>query len=211
MLPGFMMVGNNGHSIPGPDGGAVDRDLAPEPAGGGGDVLRRKGDGPLQNPACSLVFGSGQCSAQEAPRAQRHQFRVAAVVPESGDVVSVHITGRDLDSLRARSGQFFLWRFPGHHRWWQVNPFSLSAAPNGRSLRLTAKGVGKTSAGLRNLRVGNRGGRGRLGQFFRHLGFDGFGRRSLLRAGGQRQGKDARHKHSRRGGAHCQASGVQAS
>lgn len=85
-----------------------------------------------------------------------HRFRVAAVVPESDNVVSVHITGRHLDKLPARAGQFFIWRFPSHHGWWRANPFSLSAAPNGRSLRLTAKAVGKGSAGLRNLRVGTR-------------------------------------------------------
>ncbi|GAA1634642.1 ferredoxin reductase family protein [Actinoplanes couchii] len=89
-------------------------------------------------------------------RNRRHRLRVAAVVPESDDVVSVHVTGRDLDRLQARAGQFFLWRFPGHHRWWQVNPFSLSAAPNDRSLRLTAKAVGTTSAGLRDLPIGAR-------------------------------------------------------
>jgi ferredoxin-NADP reductase len=83
-------------------------------------------------------------------------LRVSAVVPESDDVVSVHITGRRLDRLNASAGQFFLWRFPGHNRWWQVNPFSLSAAPDGRSLRLTAKGIGATSAGLRSLPIGTR-------------------------------------------------------
>jgi len=85
-----------------------------------------------------------------------HQYRVAAVVPESDNVVSVHVVGKHLDKLPARAGQFMLWRFPGHNRWWQVNPFSLSAAPNGASLRLTAKAVGSTSAGLRDLPVGTR-------------------------------------------------------
>ncbi|MGN9908459.1 ferredoxin reductase family protein [Phytohabitans sp. LJ34] len=85
-----------------------------------------------------------------------HRFRVAAVIPESDDVVSVHVTGRHLDRLPARAGQFFIWRFPGHHGWWRANPFSLSAAPNGRSLRLTAKAVGKGSAGLRHVPVGSR-------------------------------------------------------
>ncbi|WP_306206414.1 ferredoxin reductase family protein [Actinoplanes sp. RD1] len=89
-------------------------------------------------------------------RNARHRFRVAAVVPESGDVVSVHVTGRHLDRLPARAGQFMLWRFPGHNPWWQVNPWSLSAAPRGTSLRLTAKGIGTTSAGLRDLPVGTR-------------------------------------------------------
>jgi predicted ferric reductase len=87
-------------------------------------------------------------------RNARHRLRVAAVVPESDDVVSVHMTGRHLDRLDARAGQFFLWRFPGQNGWWQVNPFSLSAAPDGRSLRLTAKGIGTTSSGLRTLPVG---------------------------------------------------------
>jgi predicted ferric reductase len=85
-----------------------------------------------------------------------HQFRVAAVVPEAHNVVSVYVTGRNLERLPARAGQFFIWRFPGHNHWWQANPFSLSAAPDGRSLRLTAKAVGETSAGLRGLAVGTR-------------------------------------------------------
>ncbi len=89
-------------------------------------------------------------------RNAHHRFRVAAVVPESDDVVSVHVTGRHLDGLNARAGQFFIWRFPGHNGWWQANPFSLSAAPGGDTLRLTAKAVGATSAGLRHLPVGSR-------------------------------------------------------
>jgi predicted ferric reductase len=89
-------------------------------------------------------------------RNARHQMRVAAVVPEAANVVSVHVTGKHLDRLPARAGQFMLWRFPGHNGWWQVNPFSLSAAPDGRSLRLTAKAIGTTSAGLRDLPVGTR-------------------------------------------------------
>jgi predicted ferric reductase len=89
-------------------------------------------------------------------RNARHQFRVAAVVPESDDVVSVYVTGRHLDKLPARAGQFMIWRFPGHGRWWEANPFSLSAAPDGRTLRLTAKAVGATTARLRKVPVGTR-------------------------------------------------------
>ncbi|MGW2963046.1 ferredoxin reductase family protein [Streptomyces sp. NPDC001220] len=89
-------------------------------------------------------------------RNQRHRFRVSAVVPESDNVVSVHVTGRDLDKLGAQAGQFFLWRFLTKDRWWQANPFSLSAAPDGRTLRLTAKAAGDGSAALRHLKVGTR-------------------------------------------------------
>ena len=86
----------------------------------------------------------------------RHQLRVEAVVPESDNVVSVYITGRDLDRLPARAGQFFLWRFLTRDRWWQSNPFSLSAAPDGTRLRLTAKAAGAGSAGLRHIAPGTR-------------------------------------------------------
>ena len=85
-----------------------------------------------------------------------HRFEVSAVVPESDDVVSVHVTGRHLDRLPAQAGQFCIWRFPGHNHWWLANPFSLSAAPDGLTLRLTAKAVGSASAGLRHLQVGSR-------------------------------------------------------
>jgi predicted ferric reductase len=89
-------------------------------------------------------------------RNTRHQFRVSAVVPESDHVVSVHITGKDLDKLPAQAGQFFLWRFLTPDRWWQANPFSLSAAPDGRGLRLTVKAAGDGSAALRQVKVGTR-------------------------------------------------------
>jgi predicted ferric reductase len=89
-------------------------------------------------------------------RNARHQLRVAAVVSESDNVVSVYVTGRRLGQLQAAAGQFFIWRFLGYHQWWQANPFSLSAAPDGASLRLTAKASGKTSASLRNLPIGTR-------------------------------------------------------
>jgi predicted ferric reductase len=87
-------------------------------------------------------------------RNARHRFTVAAVVPESDGFVSVYTTGRHLDRLPARAGQFFLWRFPSQNGWWQVNPWSLSAAPDGHRLRLTAKGIGATSRSLRDLPVG---------------------------------------------------------
>lgn len=86
----------------------------------------------------------------------RHQLRVTAVVPEADNVVSIYMSGRDLDRMPARAGQFFLWRFMTRDRWWQANPFSLSAAPDGKQLRLTAKAAGAGSAALRHVKVGTR-------------------------------------------------------
>src|SRR5207302_5298172 len=83
----------------------------------------------------------------------RHGLRVVDVVEESEGVVSVRIAGRHLDRLGARAGQFFLWRFLDRKRWWASHPFSLSAAPDGRSLRITVKALGDFSAQLGELKL----------------------------------------------------------
>jgi predicted ferric reductase len=89
-------------------------------------------------------------------RNARHQLRVYRVVAESPSVVSVYITGRRLDELPARAGQFFLWRFLTKDRWWEAHPYSLSAMPDGRGLRITVKALGDGSAWLRTIRPGTR-------------------------------------------------------
>jgi len=86
----------------------------------------------------------------------RRRLRVAGVVPEGPDVVSVYVTGRDLEDLEAESGQFFLWRFLTRDRWWQAHPFSLSAAPNPDWLRFTAKQSGDFTADLDSLEPGTK-------------------------------------------------------
>jgi len=83
-----------------------------------------------------------------------YRLRVDQVIPESATVVSLRITGRHLDRLNARAGQFFLWRFLARGRWWEAHPFSLSAAPDGRSLRITVKQAGDFSSGIGQLPVG---------------------------------------------------------
>jgi predicted ferric reductase len=84
----------------------------------------------------------------------RYRLRVAEVVAEGPGVVSLRITGRNLGRLRARAGQFFLWRFLSSDRWWASHPFSLSEAPDGRSLRITVKALGDHTARLASIRPG---------------------------------------------------------
>ena len=86
----------------------------------------------------------------------RHRLRVAEVVGESDDMVSIYITGRRVEDLDVRAGQYFRWRFLTKGSWWQAHPFSLSAAPNGRWLRLTVKVVGNHTSDLRMMRPGVR-------------------------------------------------------
>ena len=94
---------------------------------------------------------------QPLARTFRLGLRVEEVVAEGPDVVSLRISGRRLGRLNARAGQFFLWRFLSHRgRWWEAHPFSLSAAPDGASFRITVKGVGGYTRALRGLRPGTR-------------------------------------------------------
>lgn len=92
--------------------------------------------------------------AWPATRAARFRMRVARVIEEGAGVVSVHISGRHLDRLEATAGQFFLWRFCDRQRWFEAHPFSLSRAPDGRSLRITVKNVGDFSGRLAELKPG---------------------------------------------------------
>jgi predicted ferric reductase len=89
-------------------------------------------------------------------RSLRHELRVGRVVEEAPGVVSVEIVGRRLERLKIRTGQFFTWRFLTRDRWWEAHPFSLSAAPDGRRLRITVKGVGDYTARLRTIPPGTR-------------------------------------------------------
>lgn len=85
-----------------------------------------------------------------------YQLRVAEVTHEKDNVVSIRITGRHLDRLRVRGGQFFMWRFLDSSRWWSSHPFSLSALPTAQSLRITVKKVGDFTARIDELRPGTR-------------------------------------------------------
>jgi predicted ferric reductase len=91
-----------------------------------------------------------------ARQAFRHQLRVAAIRWEAPGVVSVLITGRHLDQLRAEPGQFFRWRFLARGLWWTSTPYSLSAPPRDDLLRITVKTAGGHSRALFGLREGTR-------------------------------------------------------
>ena len=88
--------------------------------------------------------------------AMAHQLRVESVRRESGDVVSVIVTGPRVHELATQPGQFFRWRFLTRDMWWASNPYSLSAAPQPNRLRITVKTLGDHSAKLATLRPGTR-------------------------------------------------------
>ncbi|MGW3302817.1 ferredoxin reductase family protein [Streptomyces rubiginosohelvolus] len=89
-------------------------------------------------------------------RGFRHRLRVTAIHQEAPDVVSVHLSGRHLEELGAEPGQFFRWRFLTRGLWWAANPYSLSAPPHPRHLRITVKTAGGHSSALSRLIPGTR-------------------------------------------------------
>ena len=84
----------------------------------------------------------------------RHRLRVEEVRRESPNVVSVLMSGRHLDELRAQPGQFFRWRFLSHGTWHSVYPFSLSAVPTRDRLRITVKARGDGTRRIFGVPVG---------------------------------------------------------
>ena len=91
---------------------------------------------------------------------RRWQLRVAGVRQDAPGVTTVAVTGRELP--RATAGQFFVFRFRDGAGWTAGNPYSLSAAPDGRSLQLTALDRGRLARLAPGTRVYVEGPYGRL-------------------------------------------------
>ncbi|MFD7733892.1 ferric reductase-like transmembrane domain-containing protein, partial [Kitasatospora phosalacinea] len=89
-------------------------------------------------------------------RDRRHRLEVAEVRAEGPGVVSVFLTGRHLEELRAEPGQFFRLQFLTPQLRWAANPYSLSAPPHPRFLRFTVKDLGGHSAALAGLAPGTK-------------------------------------------------------
>jgi predicted ferric reductase len=89
-------------------------------------------------------------------RSLRHRVRVERITLEGPGVVSIHLTGRALDALRAQPGQYLRWRFLTRRHWWQSHPYSLSAPPTDHRLRITVKDLGDASRDLHDLHPGAR-------------------------------------------------------
>jgi predicted ferric reductase len=89
-------------------------------------------------------------------RSFRHRMRVVQVDNEVPGVVTIVVSGVGLDRLPAEAGQFFLLRFLRRDRWWKAMPLSLSAPPNGRTLRFTVKALGDDTAAIQTIPVGTR-------------------------------------------------------
>ena len=83
-------------------------------------------------------------------------LRVSAVTHEAEGITSVVLSGTHLGKAKAQGGQFYLVRQLVKGRWWQSNPFSLSAQPTTAGLRFTVKSRGESSNAFTNIALGTR-------------------------------------------------------
>lgn len=89
-------------------------------------------------------------------RVFRNRLIVSRVDKHADGSVSVIMTGRGVDRLQARAGQFILWRFWTRDLWLSANPYSLSASPAAHAMRITVKPLGDHSTALAQVRPGTR-------------------------------------------------------
>jgi len=81
-------------------------------------------------------------------RSLRLGLKVEQVIKEGPGVFSIIMKGRNIDSLGAQGGQFFGWRFLTKGHWFISHPYSLSAAPTKKYLRVTVKDLGDHSGSV---------------------------------------------------------------
>jgi len=89
-------------------------------------------------------------------RSLTRRFYVTAVSREANGIGSLHISGPGLRGLRVAAGQYFGVRPLTKDLWWQVHPFSVSAAPTSAGMRFTIKELGEDSRRMLDLRPGTR-------------------------------------------------------
>ncbi|MET0954349.1 MAG: ferric reductase-like transmembrane domain-containing protein, partial [Cryobacterium sp.] len=89
-------------------------------------------------------------------RSWRHRLVVDHVAAEGRGLTSVYLSGRRLDRLPVRAGQFFQWRFLDGPGWSRAHPYSLSATPHGGMLRITVKDLVDDSARVASIRPGTK-------------------------------------------------------
>ena len=89
-------------------------------------------------------------------RSMRASLRVAGVVRESSDAVSIYLTGKKVATLGGEAGQFYMLRIMTAAQWWRPHPFSISAAPNENFVRFTVGNRGDDTAMMQHLKAGTR-------------------------------------------------------
>jgi predicted ferric reductase len=85
----------------------------------------------------------------------KHRFYVEKVEQETSDVHSIYIKGRNMEKFKYHAGQFNNWTFLQKGMWFK-HPFTISTAPNGKHIRISAKAVGDFTKKIKDLKPGTK-------------------------------------------------------
>ncbi len=86
----------------------------------------------------------------------KYDMRIVEVKPDGARGIDVVVTGKNLDRLGTKAGQFFNWRFLGDRVWYRQNPFSISMPPTDDRLRICVRVVGGGTERMAKLKPGTR-------------------------------------------------------
>ena len=89
-------------------------------------------------------------------RSHKYQVTVESVVPDGARGIDLRLTGKNLDKLGVRGGQFFTWRFLGSKGWVRGHPFSISTAPTATSMSVAIRVVGDGTERIAGLEPGTK-------------------------------------------------------
>ncbi|MFA6136402.1 MAG: ferric reductase-like transmembrane domain-containing protein [Candidatus Paceibacterota bacterium] len=81
----------------------------------------------------------------------RHRFYISKVEKENPFVVSIYISGKNMDKFHALPGQFIIVRFLNKKFIWQAHPFSISNVVEENQIRITVKNSGDFTSEIQNI------------------------------------------------------------
>jgi len=84
----------------------------------------------------------------------RHQLKISSVVKIALDTYMVTMTGRHIDKLYFKPGQYATWRILSSSTWTEGHPFSISSVPGDSTLSFTVKASGNFTAKIAELQPG---------------------------------------------------------
>ncbi len=89
-------------------------------------------------------------------RYHRHGLKIVSVEPDGDRGLAVRMTGRNLEKMGARAGQFFIWRFVQKPGMTRGNPFSLSTPPTDDTFTIGVRVVGDGTSRVGTIKPGTR-------------------------------------------------------
>jgi predicted ferric reductase len=86
----------------------------------------------------------------------RFGFKIERVEIETDGITSIYISGKNLQKLNAKPGQFTIIRILARKYWLQEHPFSLSKVTTNNHMRITVKNSGDYTEMIQSLKPGSK-------------------------------------------------------